>query len=45
MAAQLRPWLPLVYLDDALVFAAGVGKDARTSADDGILLGWQSHFQ
>ncbi len=45
VAAQLRPWLPLVYLDDALVFAAGVGKDARTSADDGILLGWQSHFQ
>ncbi len=45
VAAQLRPWLPLVYLDDALVFAAGVGSDVRETSDEGILLGWLTDFQ
>ena len=45
VAAQLRPWLPLVYLDDALVFAAGLGSDVRAASDDGILLGWQTELQ
>ena len=45
VAAQLRPWLPLVYLDDALVFAAGVGSEVRPASDDGILLGWQTDLQ
>ncbi len=42
LAAALRPWLPLVYLDDALVFAAGLAMDARhTGAAGGIRLRWQ----
>lgn len=45
VAAQLRPWLPLVYLDDTLVFAAGVGSDVRETSDEGILLGWLTDFQ
>lgn len=40
--AQLRPWLPLVYLGEQLVFAAGLGMDARAAdSDDGIRLGWR----
>jgi tRNA(Ile)-lysidine synthase len=41
IAAPLRAWLPLVYLDDALIFAAGVGMDARASATgEGIRMSW-----
>ncbi len=41
IAAPLRAWLPLVYLDNALIFAAGVGMDARVSATgEGIRMSW-----
>ncbi len=41
--APWRAWLPLVYLDGALVFAAGLGMDARhAGAADGIRLHWQA---
>lgn len=40
--ARQRPWLPLVYLDGALVFAAGLGMDAREATmADGIRLDWR----
>lgn len=40
--AQWRPWLPLVYLDDALVLAAGVGRDIRRPWDiEGVRVDWQ----
>lgn len=43
VAAQRRPWLPLLYLDEVLVFAAGLGMDARhAGARGGIRLVWQS---
>ncbi len=46
ISAPLRPWLPLVYLDDALVYAAGLGQDVRAAgAGDGILLGWQTDLR
>ncbi len=39
--AQQRPWLPLVYLDGALVYAAGLGMDAReATVDAGVRLDW-----
>lgn len=41
--AQQRPWLPLVYLDGALVYAAGLGMEAREAiVDPGIRLDWRS---
>ena len=44
MAASLRPWLPLAYLDDVLVYAAGLGMDARhTGTADGIRLRWDTY--
>lgn len=37
-----RGWLPLVYLGEELVFAAGLGMDVRAEkASDGIRLHWQ----
>ena len=39
--ASQRPWLPLVYVGERLVFAAGVGMDIRTGlADGGVVLRW-----
>ncbi len=39
--AQQRPWLPLVYLDGALVYAAGLGMDVREAiVYDGVRLDW-----
>lgn len=44
VAASLRPWLPLAYLDDVLVYAAGLGMDARhTGTADGIRLRWDTY--
>ncbi len=41
--AQRRAWLPLVYLDGVLVFAAGLGMDVRyTRAANGIRIAWQA---
>lgn len=40
--ARRRPWLPLLYLGDELIFAAGLGMDVRAGqAGDGIRLRWQ----
>jgi tRNA(Ile)-lysidine synthase len=37
-----RGWLPLIYLGDELVFAAGLGMDVRAeTASEGIRLHWQ----
>lgn len=42
LPARQRPWLPLAYLDGELVFAAGLGMDARhAGAPGGIALGWR----
>lgn len=41
--AQQRPWLPLVYLGDRLVHAAGLGTDARAAqVAGGVRLTWRS---
>lgn len=41
--APLRSWLPLVYVGDALVFAAGLGMDVRAAdVDGGMRLGWRA---
>lgn len=41
--ARQRAWLPLVYLDDTLMFAAGLGMDARhAAAGEGVRLVWQA---
>lgn len=41
--AQSRPWLPLLYIGGDLVFAAGIGADARfMRAGPGIRLHWLS---
>jgi tRNA(Ile)-lysidine synthase len=38
-----RRWLPLVYVGDALVYAAGLGMDARVAdVEGGMRLGWRS---
>jgi len=40
--ARVRVWLPLLYLGDELVFAAGLGMDVRAGrASEGICLRWQ----
>jgi len=40
--ARERAWLPLLYLGDELVFAAGLGMDVRAGrASEGIGLRWQ----
>ncbi len=40
---QHRVWLPLLYLGDELVFAAGIGHDARMiRAGEGVRLHWLS---
>ncbi len=40
--ARGRPWLPLLYLGDELIFVAGLGMDVRAGqAGDGIRLRWQ----
>jgi len=40
--ARERVWLPLLYLGDELVFAAGLGMDVRAGrASEGICLRWQ----
>lgn len=39
--AQVRPWLPLLYLDEELVFAAGLGVDVRSAVDGGLRVRWQ----
>lgn len=42
LPAQQRPWLPLAYLDGQLVFAAGLGMDARAAdAPGGVVMHWQ----
>ena len=42
LPAQQRPWLPLAYVSGALVFAAGLGMDAREAdVDNGVRLGWR----
>ncbi|MBM3366376.1 MAG: tRNA lysidine(34) synthetase TilS [Betaproteobacteria bacterium] len=42
LPAQQRPWLPLAYLNGQLVFAAGLGMDARhTDSPGGVVLGWR----
>ncbi len=40
VAAALRPWLPLLYLEESLIFAAGLGMDTVGVAADGIKLTW-----
>lgn len=41
--APLRTWLPLVYIGDALVYAAGLGMDVRAAAmEGGMRLGWRA---
>ncbi len=43
LPAQQRPWLPLAYVRGALVFAAGLGMDAREAdVEGGVRLGWRS---
>lgn len=40
--ARERAWLPLLYLGDELVFAAGLGMDVRAGrVSEGICLRWQ----
>ena len=42
--ARERVWLPLLYIGDELVFAAGLGMDVRAGrASEGICLRWQRH--
>lgn len=42
LPAQKRPWLPLAYVSDSLVFAAGLGMDAREAdVAGGVRLGWR----
>ena len=42
LPAQQRPWLPLAYVSGALVFAAGLGMDAREAdVENGIRLSWR----
>jgi tRNA(Ile)-lysidine synthase len=37
-----RPWLPLLYLGDELIFAAGLGMDVRVGrTSEGVRLRWQ----
>jgi tRNA(Ile)-lysidine synthase len=37
-----RLWLPLLYLGDELIFAAGLGMDVRSGrASEGVRLRWQ----
>lgn len=44
LPAQQRPWLPLAYVSDALVFAAGLGMDAREAdVENGVRLGWRPY--
>lgn len=41
--ASLRPWLPLVYVGDQLVFASGLGANCLMPAKSpGVRLKWQS---
>lgn len=41
--ARMRRWLPLLYLGDQLVFAAGLGTDVRARhASEGIRLRWHA---
>ncbi len=41
--ASERPWLPLIYLGEDLVFAAGLGMDARGSqTETGVSLRWEA---
>lgn len=43
VAAQQRPWLPLVYLDGRLIFAAGLGMDAcAVESEPGVTLEWRA---
>ncbi len=43
LPAQQRPWLPLAFLDEKLVFAAGLGMDSREAdVEGGVRLGWRS---
>lgn len=41
--AAARPWLPLVYVGDSLVFAAGLGMDVRAAeVEGGVRLAWRA---
>ena len=43
VAARDRQWLPLLYLQDQLVYVAGIGVDVRaTVSDGGIVPRWKS---
>ena len=40
--ARVRPWLPLVYLGDQLLYAAGLSMDNRfVSSDPGVCFRWE----
>lgn len=42
IASWQRAWLPLLYLDGSLVFAAGLGMDVRHVTDgDSVVLHWE----
>lgn len=42
MPALSRSWLPLVYVGESLVFAAGLGMDVRAAAvEGGVRLAWR----
>ena len=43
ISASQRPWLPLLYVGERLVFAAGLGMDVRAgSAEGGVALRWEA---
>ncbi len=40
--ASQRPWLPLLYVGQTLVYAAGLGMDVRSGlTEDGVVLRWE----
>ncbi len=44
--AQHRPWLPLIFLENDLIWAAGLGMDARyAQVPEGIRLAWESDIR
>lgn len=43
LLASERPWLPLLYVEQQLVFAAGLGVDVRAGLHEaGVVLRWES---
>ncbi len=44
--ARHRPWLPLLFLDNDLIWAAGLGLDARyAQVPEGIRLAWEADIR